>query len=72
MYRLVLPPELSRIHPAFHVLMLRKYISDPSHVFQPQPVELGKDLTCEECPIAIVERQFCQFRTKDILMVKVL
>ena len=25
-YRLVLPPELSRIHPVFHVSMLRKYI----------------------------------------------
>ena len=25
-YRLVLPPELSRIHLVFHVSMLRKYI----------------------------------------------
>ena len=32
-YRLVLSPELSRIHPVFHVLMLRKYISDLSHIF---------------------------------------
>ena len=31
-YRLVLSPELSWIHPVFHLLMLRKYISDPSHV----------------------------------------
>ena len=31
-YRLVLPLELSRIHPVFHVSMLRKYISDPSHI----------------------------------------
>ena len=31
-YRLVLPPELSRIHPVFHVSLLRKYIPDPSHV----------------------------------------
>ena len=38
----------------FHVLILRKYISDPPHVLQPQPIELDKDLTCEECPIAIV------------------
>ena len=25
-YKLVLPPELSRIHPLFHVSMFRKYI----------------------------------------------
>ena len=31
-YSLVLPPELSRIHPVFHISMLRKFISDPSHV----------------------------------------
>ena len=37
-YRLKLPPELSRIHDTFHVLMLRKYIPDPSHVLREQPV----------------------------------
>ena len=47
-YRLVLPPELSRIHPVFHVSMLRKYIPDPSHVLQPQTVEISEDLTYEE------------------------
>ena len=34
-YRLVLPLELSRIHPVFHVSILRKYIPDPSHILQP-------------------------------------
>ena len=54
-YRLVLPPELSRIHPVFHVSMLRKYISDPSHIFQRQVVELSEDLTYEEYPMAIMD-----------------
>ena len=40
--RLVLPPEFLRIHSVFHVSMLRKYISDPLHVLQPQAVELSK------------------------------
>ena len=47
-YRLVLPPELSRIHPVFHVSILRKYIADPSHVLQLQAVELSEDLTYDE------------------------
>ena len=71
-YRLVLPPELSRIHPVFHVSMLKKYIADPSHVFQPQAVELSEDLTYEEFPVTIVDRQVCQLRTKEISMLKVL
>ena len=34
-YRLALPLNLSQVHPVFHVLMLRKYISDHSHVLRP-------------------------------------
>ena len=55
-YRLVLPPELSRIHLVFHVSMLKKYIPDPSHVLQPQTVEISENLTYEEYPVAIVDR----------------
>ena len=55
-YRLVLPSELSRIHPVLHVSMLRKYIPDPSHVLQPQTVEISEDLTYEEYPVVIVDR----------------
>ena len=62
-YRFVLPPELS---------MLRKYIADNSDVLQPQAVELSEDLTYEEYPVAILERQGRQLRIKDIPMVKVL
>ena len=68
----MLPPELSRIHPVFHVSMLRKYIADPSHVLQPQAVELIEDLTYEKYPMAIVDRQVRQLHTEDIPMVKVL
>ena len=31
-YRLALPPELSSVNNVFHVSMLRRYISNPSHV----------------------------------------
>ena len=71
-YRWVLSPELSRIHPVFHVSMLKKYVVDPSPVLQPQAVELNEDLTYEKFPVAIVDRQIRQLRTKAIPMMKVL
>ena len=71
-HRLALPPDMSQVHPVFHVSMLRKYISDPSHVLQPQSVEVNDDLTYEEEPMAIVDYQVRQLRSKTIPMVKVL
>ncbi|KAI5353628.1 hypothetical protein L3X38_006522 [Prunus dulcis] len=50
-YRLALHTELSRIHDVFHVSMIQKYMSDPSHVLEHQPVELREDLTYEEQPV---------------------
>ena len=70
--RLNLPPNMSQVHPVFHVSMLRKYISDSSHVLQPQSVEVNDDLTYKEEPVAIVDYQVRQLRSKTILMVKVL
>ena len=71
-YRLALPPDMSQVHPVFHVSMLRKYISNPSHVLQPQSVELNEDMTFEQEPVEIVNYQVRQLRSKVILMVKVL
>ncbi|MDV3143412.1 MAG: hypothetical protein Q8761_03245, partial [Sweet potato little leaf phytoplasma] len=40
-YRLALPPALSAVHNVFHVSLLRKYVSDPSHVLNPEPLQLS-------------------------------
>ncbi|KAL6191550.1 hypothetical protein ACLB2K_037940 [Fragaria x ananassa] len=56
-YRLDLPPKLSKIHNVFHVSMLRKYIADPSHVLQEQPISLKNDLTYEKEPVQILDRK---------------
>ncbi|XP_069149984.1 uncharacterized protein [Solanum lycopersicum] len=69
--RLALPPSLSAVHPVFHVSMLRKYISDESHVLSLDSLELGPDLTFEEKPIAILDRQVRKLKTKEIASVKV-
>ena len=46
-YRLTLPPELEKIHNVFHVSILRRYRSDPSHVVFSETIELKPDLTYE-------------------------
>ncbi|KAJ9189065.1 hypothetical protein P3X46_000398 [Hevea brasiliensis] len=71
-YQLELPPNLSHVHPVFHISMLRKYIPDPSHVLQPDVIELKENLTFEEQPVAIVDYQVRQLRSKQIPMIKVL
>ncbi|CAL2238784.1 unnamed protein product [Prunus armeniaca] len=71
-YRLALPTELSRIHDVFHVSMLRKYMPDPSHVLEHQPVELREDLTYEGQPVQILDRKEQRLRSKSVHVVKVL
>ncbi|BBG95481.1 cold shock domain protein 1 [Prunus dulcis] len=71
-YRLALPAELSRVHDVFHVSMLRKYMSDPSHILEHQPVELEEDLSYEEQPVQILDRKEQMLRSRSIPVVKVL
>ena len=39
-YKLALPSKLEKIHNVFHVSMLRRYKSDPSHVVSSETIEL--------------------------------
>ena len=71
-YRLALPSELEKIHNVFHVSMLRRYRSDPSHVVSSETIELRPDLTYEEDPIEILPREVKELRNKKIPLVKVL
>ncbi|XP_073061681.1 uncharacterized protein [Primulina eburnea] len=74
-YRLTLPPDMSRIHNVFHVSQLRKYISDPSHVLEVEPLivesNLGEELKYEEVPIRIVDTKDQVLRRRIIPYVKV-
>jgi hypothetical protein len=70
-YRLILPASLAGVHDVFHVSMLRKYLSDPSHVLDEAPVTLRRDLTYEEYPIRIVDTKLQTLRRRTIPYVKV-
>ncbi|KAG8501022.1 hypothetical protein CXB51_003082 [Gossypium anomalum] len=71
-YRLALPIELEKIHNVFHVSMLRRYRSDPSHVISQTEVEIQPDMTYGKEPVKILAREVKQLRNKSIALVKVL
>ena len=70
-YRLALPREMSSIHDVFHVSMLRRYRSDPSHIIQEPEIEISKKLTYVEELVEILDQKVKQLRTKAIPIVKV-
>ena len=71
-YELALPPTLIGVHNVFHVSMLRKYIPDPSHVLNYEPLKIKDNLTYEEVPIQILNHKDQVLCTKTISLVKVL
>ena len=56
-YCLAFSPDLEKIHDVFHVSMLRRYRSDPSHVVSSEIIKLRPDLTYEEEPAEILARE---------------
>ncbi|XP_070045363.1 uncharacterized protein [Nicotiana tomentosiformis] len=71
-YELDLPSNLESVHPAFHVSMLRKCIGDPSRVVPVDNIQVTEQLSYEEAPIAILDRQVQRLRIKDVASIKIL
>ncbi|KAA3487088.1 DNA/RNA polymerase superfamily protein [Gossypium australe] len=67
-YCLALPEELEKIHNIFHVLMLKQYGSDPSHVISPVEIELQPNMSYSEEPIRILAREVKELRNKGIFL----
>ncbi|XP_019238505.1 PREDICTED: uncharacterized protein LOC109218581 [Nicotiana attenuata] len=71
-YELELPQELVAVHPVFHISMLKKFMGDPSLVVPTEVIGVKDSLSYEEIPVAILDRQICKLKTKEIASVKVL
>ncbi|XP_040930051.1 uncharacterized protein [Gossypium hirsutum] len=71
-YQLELPSELDRIYDVFHVSMLRRYHSDPTHIVPVEEIEVRPSLTFKEEPTQILDRGVKVLRKKSIPLVKVL
>ena len=64
--------EIVRLHDVFHVLMLRRYHSDKSHILPVQEIQVQEDLSYDEEPKTILAREVKQLRNKQVPLVKVL
>ena len=71
-YRLELPPNLSRIHNIFHVSLLKKYHPDPFHILQSENIDIDEALTYRENSMEFLDRKVKELRNKQIPLVKVL
>ncbi|XP_028752685.1 uncharacterized protein LOC114712335 [Neltuma alba] len=71
-YQIALPPQLDRVHNVFHVSQLKKYQPDPSHIIEPEEVELRENLTYRTEPERIADVKEKQLRNKTIRLVKVI
>ncbi|WMV47156.1 hypothetical protein MTR67_040541 [Solanum verrucosum] len=64
--------ELAAVHPVFHISMLKKCIGDPSLILPTESIRIKDNLSYEEIPVQILDRQVRRLRTKDVASVKVL
>jgi len=71
-YDIALPPQLANLHLVFHVLILRKYVFDPSHVLEVEDVQIREDLMMEVPPVALEDNGVEERRGKPISLVKVI
>ncbi|GAU43834.1 hypothetical protein TSUD_371130 [Trifolium subterraneum] len=71
-YRIALPITLSNLHDVFHVSQLRKYVSDPCHVFESDDIQVKDNLTIETVPLRVEGREVKKLRNKEIASVKVI
>ncbi|KAA0051054.1 pol protein [Cucumis melo var. makuwa] len=71
-YRLALPSSFAAVHDVFHISMLRKYVADPTHVVDFEPLQISENLSYEEQPVEVLTREVKKLRSREIPLVKVL
>ncbi|XP_069143396.1 uncharacterized protein [Solanum lycopersicum] len=71
-YELKLPSELASVHLVFHVCMLKYCIGDPESIRPIEGLGVKDNLSDEEAPVQILDRQVKKLRNKELAFVKVL
>ncbi|KAL0546263.1 hypothetical protein IC582_016169 [Cucumis melo] len=71
-YHLALPPSFSAVHDVFHVSMLKRYVADPTHVVDFEPLKINENLSYKEQLAEILAREVKRLRNRGIALVKIL
>ena len=71
-YELKLPGELALVHPIFHVSMLKKCVGDPESIIPIEGLAVKDNLSYEEVPVQIPDRQVKKLKNKEVVSIKVL
>ena len=69
-YELALHAELASVQPVFHFSMLKKWIVYPTLILPIEGSGVDENISYEEVPIEILDRQVKWLRNKDIAAVK--
>ncbi|GJS37012.1 putative reverse transcriptase domain-containing protein [Tanacetum coccineum] len=70
-YKLELPQQLSRVHNTFHVLNLKKCLSDESLVIPLEELRVDDKLHFMEEPVEVMDREIKQLKRSRIPIIKV-
>lgn len=63
-YKLVLPANFAAVHPMFYISLLKKCISDSIFVVPLESMDDQDNLSYEEVPVEILDRQTRRLRIK--------
>ena len=67
-----MPNDLASVHPIFHVSVLNKCVGDPTSIVPLECLGVKENLSYEEAPVEILDRQVKKLRNKEVASVKVL
>ena len=70
-YRLALPPKMSGVHDVFHVSMLRGCAHNLTHEIDFSDIEVNNNVTYNEGPVRVLDREVKKLRNKEIPLVKI-
>ena len=71
-YELKIPSELALVNLVFHVSMLKKCIGDPKSILPIEDLGMKDNISYEEVPVQVLDRQIKRLRNKKVASVRVL